>query len=72
MKELFYFALLITIFSCEKIIPFEQELESNKVVVNGIYLKDSIWKIHLSKSKYILDTTTSTQLECSPTTLISP
>ena len=63
MKELFYFALLITIFSCEKIIPFEQELESNKVVVNGIYLKDSIWKIHLSKSKYILDTTTSTQLE---------
>ena len=63
MKKLFYFILLIIICSCEKAIPFEQEIESNKVVVNGIYFRDSVWKIHLSKSRFILDTSTSTNLE---------
>lgn len=63
MKKLFYFILLTIICSCEKAIPFEQEIESNKVVVNGIYFRDSVWKIHLSKSKSILDTSTSTNLE---------
>ena len=63
MKKLFYLFLLIIICSCEKAIPFDQEIDSNKVVVNGIYFKDSVWKIHLSKSKSILDTSTSTELE---------
>tara|TARA_B100000963_G_C22542594_1_gene632891 strand:- start:209 stop:1102 length:894 start_codon:yes stop_codon:yes gene_type:complete len=63
VKKLFYFILLTIICSCEKAIPFEQEIESNKVVVNGIYFRDSVWKIHLSKSKSILDTSTSTNLE---------
>ena len=63
MKKLFNFILLIIICSCEKAIPFDQELDSNKVVVNGIYFRDSVWKIHLSKSKSILDTSTSKNLE---------
>lgn len=54
---------MIIICSCEKAIPFEQEIESNKVVVNGIYFRDSVWKIHLSQSRFILDTSTSTNLE---------
>ena len=53
-----YLILSLLALSCEKVIPFSDELKEKKIVVNGIFLKDSAWKIHVSESKSVIDTTT--------------
>ena len=45
------------LFSCEKIIPLENESSSNKIVVNSLFSTDSLWKIHLSYSKSVIGST---------------
>ena len=56
MKKFIWIILtIISLPSCEKIIPFENEIGSPKIVVNSIFSTDSMWKIHLSYSKSVID-----------------
>ena len=58
MKKIYLFSLIVFIlFSCTKevVIPIDQS--KAKLVVNGLFNTDSLWKIEVSASRYIYDTT---------------
>lgn len=57
MKRLLILLLLINVlYSCEKEIEFDADETTSKLVVNALFNTDSLWKIELSASKFILDT----------------
>lgn len=51
---LILFSIFITFISCEKVIPFDENETKSKLVINGIFQSDSIFKIHVSNSKSII------------------
>ena len=58
MKKIYLFSTIVFIlFSCTKevVIPIDQS--KAKLVVNGLFNTDSLWKIEVSASRYIYDTT---------------
>ena len=55
MKKLFYIVFILSIISCEKVIPFDENQTTPKMVVNGIFQSDTAWRIHVSSSKSVID-----------------
>ena len=55
MKKLFYIVFILSIISCEKVIPFDENQTTPKMVVNGIFQSDTTWRIHVSSSKSVID-----------------
>ena len=49
--------------SCEKVIPFEGNVTIPKLVVNSIFQSDSTFKVHLSSSKSVIDTSSYKNIE---------
>ena len=46
---------ILSIISCEKVIPFDDNEISPKMAINGIFQSDTTWKIHVSSSKSVID-----------------
>ena len=55
MKKLFYVIFTLSTISCEKVIPFDENQTTPKMVVNGIFQSDTTWRIHVSSSKSVID-----------------
>ena len=55
MKKLLYIIFILSIISCEKVIPFDENQTTPKMVVNGIFQSDTTWRIHVSSSKSVID-----------------
>ena len=56
MKKLFFLLSVSLIYiSCEKVIPFEGDLNTPKLVVNSIFESDSTFKVHISSSRSVID-----------------
>ncbi len=55
LKYLFTGLISIILFSCEKTVNIKIPDSGRKLVVNSFFAEDSILKVNLSKSKYILD-----------------
>lgn len=56
MKKLFFLLSVSFIYiSCEKVIPFEGDLNTPKLVVNSIFESDSTFKVHISSSRSVID-----------------
>lgn len=47
---------LLWLNSCEKVIPFEGDIDSSKLVINSIFESDSVFKVHVSGSRSVIDT----------------
>tara|TARA_B100001287_G_scaffold57375_1_gene45651 strand:+ start:12923 stop:13849 length:927 start_codon:yes stop_codon:yes gene_type:complete len=60
---------LLGFLSCEKVIPFEGDVTVAKLVVNSIFQSDSTFKIHLSSSKSIIDTSSYKNVEDAEVTI---
>jgi len=45
-----------TYISCEKVIPFEGDVNIPKLVINSIFESDSTFKVHVSSSRSVIDT----------------
>lgn len=43
-------------FGCEKEIPFDAEVTTPKLVINGLFNADSLWTVHVSRSLSVIDT----------------
>lgn len=41
--------------ACEKIIPFDADVSSSKLVVNSFFSTDSVWNVHISNSLSVVD-----------------
>ena len=55
MKKLLNIIFILSIISCEKVIPFDENQTTPKMVVNGIFQSDTVWRIHVSSSKSVID-----------------
>ena len=47
--------LIVGMVACQKELPFDQEVVTPKLVVNGLFTQDSVWKVHLSRSLSVID-----------------
>lgn len=58
MKSLSYILILLAIVlsSCEKIIEIDIEDAEVNLVVNALFNNDSLWKVEISQSKHVFDT----------------
>lgn len=62
MKNIKFLTLTLTLTlflaslgGCEKEIPFEADTEKPKLVLNSLFTTDSVWAVHLSSSRSVLD-----------------
>ncbi len=58
MKRIAVLFIIISVFlvsACEKVIPFNAEYQKSRLVVNTVFKKDSVIKVHLSSSRVIID-----------------
>ena len=56
MKKFTYILLLFGIISCEKVIPFDGDVNTPKLVINSVFESDSTFKVHVSSSRSVIDT----------------
>ena len=57
MKKLFFLlSISLAYISCEKVIPFEGDVNIPKLVINSIFQSDSSFKVHVSSSRSVIDT----------------
>ena len=49
--------------SCEKVIPFEGDVNIPKLVINSIFQSDSTFKVHVSSSRSVIDTVSFQNIE---------
>ena len=57
MKRLFFLlSILLVYISCEKVIPFDGDVNTPKLVINSVFESDSIFKVHVSSSRSVIDT----------------
>ncbi len=57
MKKLFFLLSVSLIYiSCEKVIPFEGDVNTAKLVINSVFESDSTFKVHVSSSRSVIDT----------------
>ena len=55
MKKLIYVICFVAFISCEKVIPFDEEIVEPKMVINGVFHSDTTWRIHISSSRSVID-----------------
>ena len=64
MKKLFFlFSITLVYISCEKVIPFEGDVNIPKLVINSIFHSDSTFKVHVSSSRSVIDTNSFQNIE---------
>jgi len=64
MKKLFLLLSISLVYiSCEKIIPFEGDVNVPKLVINSIFESDSTFKVHVSSSRSVIDTASFQNIE---------
>jgi hypothetical protein len=65
MNRSFYiiFILLSFLISCEKVIEFDVETTTPKIVINSIFNTDDNWNVHLSSSLSVIDTSNLSNIE---------
>ena len=64
MKKLFFLLSVSFIYiSCEKVIPFEGDVNIPKLVINSIFQSDSTFKVHVSSSRSVIDTASFQNIE---------
>jgi hypothetical protein len=56
-------AILFTMLSCEKVIPFTGDITQPKLVVNSLFENENRWSVHISQSLSVLDTGTLSNIE---------
>ena len=57
MKKLICVISIVGFISCEKVIPFDEEIVEPKLVINGVFHSDTTWRIHVSSSRSVVDST---------------
>ena len=64
MKKLFLLLSISLVYiSCEKVIPFEGDVNIPKLVINSIFQSDSTFKVHVSSSRSVIDTASFQNIE---------
>jgi hypothetical protein len=64
MKKLLFLLIVSLIYiSCEKVIPFEGDVNIPKLVINSIFQSDSTFKVHVSSSRSVIDTASFQNIE---------
>jgi len=64
MKKLFLLLSISLIYiSCEKVIPFEGDVNTPKLVINSVFESDSTFKVHVSSSRSVIDTASLKNIE---------
>ena len=57
MKRLFFLLSIPLVYiSCEKVIPFDGDVNTPKLVINSVFESDSTFKVHVSSSRSVIDT----------------
>ena len=62
-KLLFLLSVSLIYISCEKVIPFEGDVNIPKLVINSIFQSDSTFKVHVSSSRSVIDTASFQNIE---------
>jgi len=62
-KLLLLFFVGLVYISCEKVIPFEGEVNTPKLVINSVFESDSTFKVHVSSSRNVIDTASFQNIE---------
>tara|TARA_B100000524_G_C23647189_1_gene368877 strand:- start:1058 stop:1963 length:906 start_codon:yes stop_codon:yes gene_type:complete len=55
-RLLFLLSISLAYISCEKVIPFEGDVNIPKLVINSVFESDSTFKVHVSSSRSVIDT----------------
>ena len=55
-RLLFLLSISLAYISCEKVIPFDGDVNTPKLVINSIFQSDSSFKVHVSSSRSVIDT----------------
>ena len=55
-RLLFLLSISIAYISCEKVIPFDGDVNTPKLVINSVFESDSTFKVHVSSSRSVIDT----------------
>ena len=55
-RLLFLLSTTLAYISCEKVIPFDGDVNTPKLVINSIFQSDSSFKVHVSSSRSVIDT----------------
>ena len=55
-RLLFLLSISLAYISCEKVIPFEGDVNTPKLVINSVFESDSSFKVHVSSSRSVIDT----------------
>ena len=55
-RLLFLLSISLAYISCEKVIPFEGDVNTPKLVINSVFESDSTFKVHVSSSRSVIDT----------------
>ena len=55
-RLLFLLSISLAYISCEKVIPFEGDVNTPKFVINSVFESDSTFKVHVSSSRSVIDT----------------
>ena len=65
MNKSFYIIFILSSFliSCEKVIEFDVETTTPKIVINSIFESDENWNVHLSSSLSVIDTSNLSNIE---------
>jgi hypothetical protein len=70
-KLLFLLSVSLIYISCEKIIPFEGDVNIPKLVINSIFQSDSTFKVHVCSSRSVIDTASFQNIEDAVVTIKS-
>ena len=55
-RLLFLLSISLAYISCEKVIPFDGDVNTPKLVINSVFQSDSTFKVHVSSSRSVIDT----------------
>ena len=55
-RLLFLLSISLAYISCEKVIPFDGDVNTPKLVINSVFESDSTFKVHVSSSRSVIDT----------------
>lgn len=64
MKKIYFIICISFLYiSCEKVIPFDGDVTIPKLVINSIFVSDSTFKVHVSSSRSVIDTSPFQNIE---------
>ena len=55
-RLLILLSISLAYISCEKVIPFDGDVNTPKLVINSVFESDSTFKVHVSSSRSVIDT----------------